>query len=185
MRSILRLHKLLMVVGILFMAVGCTQAASTESASPVEYKDFHSYDKDGLYLQYPRHWLFAYDDMPAMYAERDVSFNPTEFSKVSVLIYKENNVDETVVAAIFERASKLKSSKNVKDYLQTPINISGFKGLRLIWKNILLDPISIEMTILKIEDSPKPVFAVFKFTDEDIEKETVHIASFIKSISFQ
>lgn len=185
MRSILLLHKLLMVVGLLLMAVGCTQAASTESDISATGEDYQSYSKDGLHLQYPRHWSFDYDDTPAIYADRDVSFNPTEFSKVSVLIYKENTVDETVVASIFERASKLKSSKNVEDYLQTPINIEGFKGLRLTWKNILLDPISIEMTILKIEDSSIPVFAVFKLTDEDIEKETVHIASFIKSISLQ
>jgi hypothetical protein len=185
MRSILHLHKLLIVVGLLLIAVGCTQAASTEPDTSAISKDYQSYSKDGLNLRYPKHWSFAYDDSPAIYADRDASFNPTEFSKVSVLIYKENTVDETEVASMFERASKLKSSKNVEDYLQTPVSISGFKGLRLTWKNILLDPISIEMTILKIKDSPKPVFVVFKLTDEDIENETVHIASFIKSISFQ
>ncbi len=185
MRPLLHFDKLLLLLGSLLIATSCTQETRPESTDSTVNEDYKSYSKDGLSLRYPKHWSFAYDDSPAIYADRDASFNPTEFSKVSVLIYKENTVDETEVASIFERSSKLKSSKNVEDYLQTPISISGFKGLRLTWKNILLDPISIEMTILKIKDSPKPVFVVFKLADEDIENEAVHIASFIKSISLQ
>lgn len=185
MRSILLLHKLLMVVGLLLMAVGCTQAASTESDISATSEDYQSYSKDGLSLLHPKHWSLIYDDDDSLLADRDVSFETPQFSKLSVLIYEKRTVDSSEVADIFERTSKLKSSKNVKDYQRTSIEISGFKGYRLTWKNTLLGISTFELTILKTSISTKPVFAVYILLDEDIEKESSNIIPFLKSISLR
>ncbi len=185
MRSLLHVHKMLMLVGLLLMAVGCTQAASTEPDTAAISKDYQSYSKDGLSLKRPKHWSLLYDDSDALLADRDVSFETPEFSKVSVLIYEKSNVDTSKVADIFERTSKLKFSKNVKDYQRTSVEISGFKGYRLTWKNTLLGISTFELTILKTSISTKPVFAVYILLDEDIEKESSNIIPFLKSISLQ
>jgi len=174
-----------MVVGLLLMAVGCTQAASTESDISATSEDYQSYSKDGLSLLHPKHWSLIYDDDDSLLADRDVSFETPQFSKLSVLIYEKRTVDSSEVADIFERTSKLKSSKNVKDYQRTSIEISGFKGYRLTWKNTLLGISTFELTILKTSISTKPVFAVYILLDEDIEKESSNIIPFLKSISLR
>ena len=185
MRSILRLHKLLIVVVLFLMAVGCTQAASTGSDSSTISKDYQSYSKDGLSLRYPKHWSLIYDDNDSLLADRDVSFETPEFSKISVLTYDKNSVNESDVADILKRFIKPNTNKNIQGFHQNPIEISGFKGYRFTWINTLLGSTTVEMTILKTSISAKSVFAVFILLDENIEKEAVHLASFIKSISLQ
>ena len=185
MSSILRLHKLLIVVVLFLMAVGCTQAASTESDTESISKDYQSYSNEGLSLLHPKHWSLIYDDNDSLLADRDISFETQKFSKLSVLTYDKKTVDSSEVADIFERTSKLKFSKNVEDYQRTSIEIAGFKGYRLTWINTLLGTTTFELTILKSSISAKSVFAVFILLDEDIEKESSNLIPFLKSISLQ
>jgi hypothetical protein len=185
MKSIIHLHKLLTVIGLLLIAVSCTQASSTDSDRSAISKDYQPYSKDGLSIKHPKHWSLIYDDNDSLLADRDVSFETPEFSKISVLIFDKSNVDTSEVADIFERTSKLKFSKNVEDYQRTSIEISGFKGYRLTWKNTLLGISTFELTVLKTGISTKPVFAVYILLDEDIEKESSNIIPFLTRISLQ
>ena len=185
MRSILNLSKLAIVAGLLLLAAACTEAASTAPDTSDFSKDYQSYSKDGLSLLHPKHWTLIYEDDDSLLADRDVSFETPGFSKLSVLIYDKSSVNVSEVANIFERTSKLKSSKNVIDYQRTSIEISGFKGYRLTWKNTLLGISTFELTILKTSISTKPVFAVYILLDEDIENESSNIIPFLRSITLQ
>lgn len=168
-----------LLVGSLLIVISCTQEAGTS----VINKEYQSYSNDGLSLRHPAKWSLAYDETDALYADRDLSFDISEFSSVSVLVYNKSTVDEYSVANNFSRKLKLNTSKNIDNHKQISIEKSGFKGLRLSWENTLMDPVSVEMTILKISDSPKSVFAVFNLLDEDIDKESLHIIPVINSIS--
>jgi hypothetical protein len=183
MRSILHLHKLLMVVGLLLITVGCTQAASTEPDTSVISKDYQSYSKDGLSLKHPEHWSLIYDDNDSLLADRDISLETPIFSKISVLIYDKSNVNVSEVAEILKHYIRPNTDKNIQDFQQIPVEISGFKGYRLTWINKLLGSTTVEMTILKSSISSKPVFAVFNMLNEDIEKESPNFTPFLKSIS--
>ncbi len=185
MRSIIHLAKLLLLVVSLLTTTSCTQKTTHEVTESAVKEDYQSYSKDGLSLQYPSHWSLAYDDNDALLANRDVSFETLEFSKISVLIYIKSSVDESEVADILIHSIKPDTNKNIQGFKQTPIEISGFKGYRFTWKNTLLGSTAVETTILKISVSPKPVFAVFNLLAEDIEKESANFIPFLKSISFQ
>jgi hypothetical protein len=174
-----------LILASLPLTVACDREAPSEPDATVISENCQSYAKDGLALCHPRHWSLAYDETDSLYANRDVSFNPSDFSKVSVLIYNEGIGDEVAIADKFARILKLKTSKNVENYRRSKVEITGLNGVRLSWRNTLLDPVSVEMTIVKIGDSPSPFFAVFNLTDEDIDKESIYIPSFIKSISLQ
>jgi hypothetical protein len=185
MRSILHFDKLLILLGSLLIATSCTQETRPESTDSTVKEDYQSYSKDGLSLRYPSHWSLAYDDNDALLANRDVSFETQQFSKISILIYDKSTVDESDVADILIRSIKPDTNKNIQDFQQTPIQISGFKGYRFTWKNTLLGISTFELTTLKSGVSTKPVFAVYILLDEDIEKESAYIIPFLKSISLQ
>jgi hypothetical protein len=186
MRSILHLPKLLLLIISVLTAASCTQETLPESTDSTVNEDYQSYSKDGLSLQYPKHWSFLNDNEPAIFADREISFNPTEFSMVNVSIYKQDNAYVTKASDYFEQTSKkIKSRKYVVDFQEIPIEIAGFKGLRLRWIDSKLTPFYIERSILVIKDSPTLVLASFYLTAEDIVNETIHIAPFIKSISLQ
>lgn len=182
----LRLQRLALILISLLLVTACTQEASPEDKSQAaSKKDFQSYSHDGLSLKHPYYWTLAYDESPSLYADRGVSFNASEYSGISVFIFKDRSMSASKLADYFERRLRLNSTDHIKDYQREPIQIAGFKGFKLIWKNTMFDIFPVEVTILTTIDSPDPAFVVFHLLDDDIKKESPHIIPFINSISIQ
>ena len=184
MSSILRLHKLQIVVVLFLMAVGCTQAASTGSDSSTISKDYQSYSKDGLSLRYPKHWKFTYDDPQGLYSDRAVAFDATEYSRLTIYIYNKPGGTVSDVADIFVKRLKLEKKEHIKNYVRSPTKVGNYDGIKLSWTNAMLAPYSIEMSVLPIGSSPYHIFAVFDLTEEDIERESGHMLPILESIKY-
>lgn len=148
-----RLYLLLLVVISLVLAAGCDRQMQPKQEATAVVSLGKHYDNDGLSLDYPAHWKFMFDESPSLYAEREVAFDTPGSSRVSVFIYKNRAVEPPELADHFERQLKLTSKEYIKNYLRANIEVAGFKGVKLIWEDAMLVPVSVEMTILKISDT--------------------------------
>lgn len=173
-----------MVVGLLLMAVGCTQAASTEPDSSAISKDYQSYSKDGLHLKHPKHWALAYDDNDALYSDRAVAFNISEGNVVTVFIYDNTSISVSDIRNDYIRRLKLETSEYVKDLKNSQINIGNYSGEELRWTDTMLIPFTTEITIFQVTQIPSSVFVVFELLEKDIEKISPHILPVLNSITF-
>lgn len=160
------------------LATGCSQ-------KPEPSQSTTAYNNDGLRLKYPKHWTFAYDDTPDIYASRAVGFQVSEFSTARVLIEQNDSPNSSDLASRFERELQLTTSEIVSDYNRTPIKIANFEGERLSWKDNFAGISNVEIIVIQITKTPSAVFTVFNFSDEDIAQEANYIEPFVKSISIQ
>lgn len=180
------LQILLLAAISLFFVVACSQEAPTEhQTSIVSDQDFQPYSHEGLNLKHPPHWTLVYDESPSLYADRGVAFDASESSRIRILFYKDRPLSYSNIANQIAREFRLDSNEHVKNYRREPIKIGEFNGLRLTWQDTMIGTTAVEITILTIIDSPNPVFVEFQLHNEDITKESPHIAPFIKSISIQ
>ena len=185
MRSILNLSKLAIVAGLLLLAAACTEAASTAPDTSDFSKDYQSYSKDGLSLQYPNQWKFSYDDPQGLYSDRAVAFDATEDSRLTIYIFNETGKTASDVANIFVQRLKLETKEHIKNYVNSPTRVGNYDGIKLSWTNAMLFPYTTEIIILQVVQSPTPIFVVFELLEEDVEKITPHILPVLDSIKFQ
>lgn len=169
----------------LVLIVGCDQQAQTKQEVSAASQPVKHYSNEILTAGYPGHWKFRYDDSPVLYADRGIEFDVPEFSRASIYIYNGRPMESADLADHFERELKLTSSEYIKHYQRTAIEAAGFKGLKLSWQDTMLVSIAIEITVVKISNSPNPVLVVFQLLDDDIEKESTQIIPFINSITFK
>ena len=172
---------LLLVTIFCFLTLSCTPDTSPHHNG----QDFNTYEHDGLNLQHPKYWVLAYDESPALFADRGVSFNTSEFSGASVLVYKDATMNIDKLADYYERSLKLTSLEHIEEYQRRPIALDGLKGIKLSWKNTLFETNIVEVNIFSVRATSEPAFVVFHLLDEDIAKEAVNFLPFINSISLK
>lgn len=179
-----RLQMLFLVIISLMLVAGCKQESQAKPGSIISPQTKH-YSNNGLSLNYPHHWVLAYDESPSLYADRDLAFNTSESSRVSVLIFQDRTITAAKIAEQFVREQRLNSSDYIKNLRKETVKIAGFGGLRLRWLDTMVISIPVEVTIIKIGDSPLPTYVVSQLFNEDIAKESAPFIPFIKSISLQ
>ncbi len=184
MRLTLHIAKLLLLLSPLLTSTACTQEAAPEITNSKVKEGYQLYSKDGLSLKYASHWKIAYDDPQGLYSDRAVAFDATEYSTLTIYIYNEKGKSASDIADIFVRHLKLKTKEHIKNYVKSSTNVGHYNGIKLSWTNATLAPYSIEMSILPVGSPPYQVFAVFDLTEEDIERESVHMLPILESIQY-
>lgn len=168
----------------LLILAGCDQESQPQSTSS-QPSHTAPYNNNGLSLEHPKHWIFAYDDTPDIYANRAVGFQVSKFSTARVLIEQEHSLKRADLVDRFEQELQLTTGEFVSNYQRTPVTIGNFEGERLTWIDNFVGTSKVEIIVIQIAEKPAAVFAVFNFGDDDIVQEAAHIEPFVKSISFQ
>lgn len=166
-----------------FLITGCNQDSQPQQTADAGDQNAKLYDNNGLSVAYPSHWKNAYDDTPAIYAERAVGFQVSDFSTASVLV-KPAPPGKEAFADRLENELQLATSEYVKDYMRVPVDLAGFSGEKLSWLDTMVGTSRFEVYVIEITAKPVSIFAVFNLSDEDINKEAQNIQPFIKSIRY-
>lgn len=157
-----------------------SEPTAASQAKPIEVT---TYDHKGLKIVHPVDWSFRYDN-PGIYADRAVAFETNELSQIGVLFYKNYPRNIYEQADSFAQQFKLESSKNVKNYKRSEVEVGGYRGIELVWTSTRLSETRIELTILQVTGKPFPVYAHFHLFDDDIDFQNTKIITFLKGISF-
>lgn len=166
----------------------CRQKETTPTPEPAPVAntdDFLTYSNDGLSLRHPAHWILDYDESPDLFADRGISYKTSEVSYADVLIFHERQISTADVADYYEKSMNLRSSPLIRNYQRKPLQLGGFKGITLSWRNAVLIEYDVELSILQVSDSPKRVFTVFNFDEESLRKDAAHRIPFIESINVE
>lgn len=157
-----------------------SKPAAARQAKSVEVT---TYDHKGLKIVHPVDWIFM-NDQSGVIADRLVSFETEEVSRITVYFYKNYPRSFSEQVDALARELRLDSSEHVKGYHRSAIKIGGYEGFKLAWTSSLLVETTTEITILQIRSEPFPVFVHFHLFDEDIELQNTKIIPFFEGISF-
>lgn len=169
------------IISLIFIT-GCDQERPSQP-EPAQVREIYSHD--GLSLTYPKHWQFEYDESPDIYASRAVGFQISEFSTARILLEQGQTLKLKSLVNRLENELQLTSSEFITDYERKPIQIAGFEGEQLSWTDNFVGTAEFEVTVVDVSDSPISIIAVFNLSDEDIAKESQHIESLLKNITFK
>lgn len=176
---------LIIFFAALSLAPACTNDAGVDSAKSVEESEYSRYEKDGFTVSHPKHWRLSYDESPSLYMSRGIGFEASEFSAANVYLSEQAHKELGEVTDLMIEQFNLMNNDNVDDYRRMPLEVGGLKGEILKWTDTMICCSTYEVSVFKVQDSPEAVFAVFIFSDEDIEKESKHREKFLNSISFE
>lgn len=169
------------IIALIFIT-GCDQGNLSQAESTQATEIYH---RDGLTLTYPQHWQFEYDESPDIYVSRAVGFHISEFSTARILLEQSQPLKLKPLVDRLENELQLTSSEFIIDYERQPIQIAGFEGEQLSWTDNFVGTAEFEVTVIDVSDRPISIIAVFNLSDEDIAKESQHIESLLKNITFK
>lgn len=176
---------LLISITMLLGACGQKEGVSTPPPPAIKVKDFQAYEHQGLKLSHPSHWTPKFDEAPDFSSDRAVVFDPSELSRVTLYIYQEPGESPATIADHYAKRLGLETNESINNYRRTPVTLDNYKGLRLSWQETGMFTRNVEVTILKVLDSPFDTFIVFDLDQEDVERETPNIIPVIQSITLQ
>lgn len=161
---------------------GCNDDSEETARDTAAPPDYSHYRKDGISLAFPSSWSFFFDDSPSLYADREISFEVSDFSRVSIFILKSRNRSIASVVDHFVDEFQIESWPLVTNFERSSTTIAGFPGEKITWSDTLAGQSDFEFTVIKIQDEPYDAFVTFNLSDEDIPKNDVHKANFTQSI---
>ena len=162
--------------------IGLTSCSDKVSQTgEADEEEYLTYENDGLQLNYPANWNKVYDET-GLISGRLISFETPEASSIQVELYESDTKTTKNIADKYASRFKLKENPDIKNYQREPIEISGFKGIKLTWIDTLIFGTENQVLYFKIGKSPVSTFVKFHFFDSDIQQESVHILPFLKGI---
>lgn len=176
------------VMAICWLIISLTACGENTSVTPqknvarADTSHYVSYDKNGLLVNHPPHWIHLYDE-PGIEAKRELAFETQESSRITLYMFQSPTKNTSDIANSFAKQLKLDTSSDVKEYSRQAFEIEGYKGVKLTWVSTQVFEVNVEVTILKVHDAPVPTFVQFYLFDSDIQSQSTHIVPFIKGIN--
>lgn len=171
----------LLLAAIVFLT-GCNVDSDASAEDAAVPSDYLHYSKGDISLAFPSSWEFFFDDSPSLYADREISFKVSDFSRVGLLILTDRERSTAGVVDHYVDNFQIKSDPLLTNYERSSTTIAGFSGEIITWSDTLAGQSDFEFTVIKVQDKPYDAFVVFNLSDEDIENNDIHKDHFVRSI---
>lgn len=152
-----------------------------KNPTPVDIA-YQTYENDKLTIHHPQHWVLKFDESPNFSDDRAVIFEPSELSRVTILIHQDKNSSYGAIADDYSNRLRLSQKPSIKNYQRSTVKIAGKEGILLSWQETEFFERKVEVTILEIKNTQPKIFALFEFDEEDIATESKFIEPVAKSI---
>lgn len=171
-----------LLLSVFVFLTGCNADSYVSAKNAAVPPDYLHYRKGDISLAVPISWEFSFDDSPSLYADREVSFKVSNYSRVSLLILKDRERKTARVVDHYVDEFQINSDPLLTSYERSSTTIAGFPGEQITWSDTMAGKSDFEFTVIKVQDEPYDAFVIFNLSDEDIAKNGVHKAQFTQSI---
>lgn len=175
----------ILLINILALLGACSETSNEQQLSGALPYAYETYEHQGIQLNHPDYWTLKFDEAPDFSDDRAIVFDASELSRITLHIRKKPGESPLTIADQYVQRLGLKTDESIESYQRKTLTLGGHKGERLSWRETKMFPRKVQVTILRVQDSPFDTFIVFDLDEEDIEKESPNILRVIESIKIQ